>query len=104
VPGAVIILIQDLVQALEVVAAAVQDTDLLVVSVQVLLVLQVKDILEGLVGTAAVPHTLVIAAQLTQVVEVVAQANLATIVKAQILIQQVTAAFHIITALHNDGM
>jgi hypothetical protein len=49
-------------------------------------------------------HTLVIAARLMQVVEVVAQANLATIVKAQISIQRATADFQTTTALHNDGM
>jgi hypothetical protein len=55
-------------------------------------------------GTAAVQLILVIVAQLTQVVEVVAQANLATIVKARISIQRATVDFHITTDLRKDGM
>jgi hypothetical protein len=101
---AVIILIQAQAQASVEVEEEVQDTDMLVDSVQVLLVPQVKDILEVLAGMAVALHIFLIAEQLTQAVVVVVQANLAIIVKVQTSIPPEQAAFQITTAQHNDGM
>jgi hypothetical protein len=57
-----------------------------------------------MVGTVAAPRTIVIVALHTQVVAEVAQENLDTIVKVQILTQQELADFHITTVLHSDGI
>jgi hypothetical protein len=56
-----------------------------------------------MVGMAAAPYMTVIAVQYTPAAAVVAQENLVTIAKVQILIQQAQAAFQITTDLHNAG-
>jgi hypothetical protein len=69
-----------------------------------LMLYQVKDFQAVTVGMAAAQLIFRIAAQLTQVAVVAAQANLVIIAKEQILLQQVLEGFQITMVQHNEMM